>query len=38
MNLPNLNDARRRTKEKVQILDNYKITLEQKSLIWKMLI
>ena len=32
MNLPNLNDARRRTKEKVQILDNYKITLEQKSL------
>ena len=32
MNLPNLNEARRRTKEKVQILDNYKITLEQKSL------
>ena len=32
MNLPNLNDARRRTKEKVEILDNYKITLEQKSL------
>ena len=32
MNLPNLNDARKRTKEKVQILDNYKITLEQKSL------
>ena len=32
MNLPNLNDARRRTKGKVEILDNYKITLEQKSL------
>lgn len=32
MNLPNLNDARRRTKGKVEILDNYKITEEQKSL------
>ncbi len=32
MNLPNLNDARRRTKEKVEILDNYKITEEQKTL------
>ena len=32
MNLPNLNDARRRTKEKVKILDNYKITEEQKTL------
>ena len=32
MNLPNLNEARRRTKEKVQILDNYKITEEQKTL------
>ena len=32
MNLPNLNDARRRTKEKVQILENYKITEEQKLL------
>ncbi len=32
MNLPNLNDARKRTKEKVQILENYKITEEQKLL------
>ena len=32
MNLPNLNDARRRTKGKVEILDNYKITEEQKTL------
>ena len=32
MNLPNLSDARRRTKEKVQILDNYRITEEQKTL------
>ena len=32
MNLPNLNDARKRTKEKVEILDNYKITEEQKTL------
>ena len=32
MNLPNLNDARRRTKEKVEILENYKITEEQKTL------
>ena len=30
MNLPNLNDARKRTKEKVNILENYKITIEQK--------
>lgn len=32
MNLPNLNDARRRTKGKVEILENYKITEEQKTL------
>ena len=30
MNLPNLNNARKRTKEKVNILENYKITTEQK--------
>ena len=32
MNLPNLNNARKRTKEKVSILENYKITEEQKLL------
>ena len=32
MNLPNLNNARKRTKEKVCILENYKITEEQKLL------
>ena len=32
MNLPNLNNARKRTKEKVNILENYKVSEEQKLL------
>ena len=32
MNLPNLNSARKRTKEKVNILENYKVSEEQKLL------